>query len=319
MLKSLSPGWRQFLGWTAISISTLTAGFWAVWGSIENFHEGWYFTSTLTNIELLLGQYLSPMLIVMLISIVALRWPGAALPVLGCLALAAAIFLHGGPAAVHLISMPLLALAGLYFLGNPRPRRWAYRCLIGLPLLTALISGAYPGWRAIHRLDDGNYGTRLVQGNGVTLVWAPQGPGWPSHYASWHRAERNCALLSADGLSLASTTQAVWRLPTIDEAVRSLVYRGHNAGGVWNPVNQRATYRVMPDKDSPLWNPHSQVIYWWTGTEAGDGRVYRIAYNGYVLAWDKRGWGDYWAYRCVREPEGQDPFKGPASQDGKLQ
>ncbi len=43
------------------------------------------------------------------------------------------------------------------------------------------------------------------------------------------------------------------------------------------------------------------VIYWWTGTETVNNRAYRIAYNGYVSALDKRGWGDYWAYRCVRE------------------
>jgi len=313
MREFLSPRWRLIVGWTAVSISTLIAGFWAFWGSIENFHEGWYFTSLLKNIGLLLIQYLSPMLVVMLLSILALHWRRIGLVVLGCLAIALAIFFHGAHAAVELISIPLLVLGGLYFLGDPRPRQWARRCLIGLPILTAAVSGAYPGWRAVHRVDDGNYGARVVTGNGVTLLWAPQGPGWPAHYASWQRAERNCALLNADGRSLANTPQNVWRLPTIDEAVRSLVYRGRNAGGVWDPVHQRATYRVMPDKDSPLWNPHSQVIYWWTGTEDGSDKAYRIAYNGYVWALDKRGWGDYWAYRCVREPEPPDGLNSSAA------
>lgn len=27
-------------------------------------------------------------------------------------------------------------------------------------------------------MDDGDYGARLIQGNGVTLVRAPVGPGW---------------------------------------------------------------------------------------------------------------------------------------------
>ncbi len=309
MRKALNPKWRLILGWTAVSISTLAAGFWAFWGSIENFHEGWYFTSLLKNLELMLGQYLSPMLIVMLISILALQWPRAALPVLGSLAIAAALFFRGGHAAVYLISIPLLVLGALYFLGDPQPRRWARRCLVWLPILTALVSGAYPGWRAIHRVDDGNYGMRLVEGNGVSLLWAPVGPGWPSHYASWRQAQRSCAFLNADGLSLAATPQNSWRLPSIDEAVRSLVYRGRNAGGTWDPARQQAQYRVMPDKDSPLWNPHSQVIYWWTGTEAENGKAYRIAYNGYVLALDKRGWGDYWAYRCVRVPDSPDASK----------
>lgn len=316
MREFLSPRWHLILGWTAVSISTLTAGFWAFWGSIENFHEGWYSTSPLKNLELLLVQYLSPMLLVLLISILGLHWPRLALPVFVSLAVAAAVFFRGGRAAVEIISIPLLVLGVLYFLGDPRPRRWARRCLIGLPVLTAVVSGAYPGWRAVHRLDDGNYGARIVEGNGVRLLWAPEGPGWPAHYASWIRAERNCAVLNVDGKSLAGTPQNVWRLPTIDEAVRSLVYRGRNAGGVWDPVRQRATYRMTPDKDSPLWNPHSQVIYWWTGSEDGSNKAYRIAYNGYVLALDKRGWGDYWAYRCVREPDGQHDLSGSANMKG---
>ncbi len=294
---------RPILGWTAVSISTVTAGFWAFWGSIENFHEGWYFASLLRNLALMLGQYLSPSLIVIVISVVALRWRRAALLVPGSLAVAAALFFHGAHAAIYLISIPLLVLGGLYHFGDPQPRRWAYRCLVGIPLMTAVASGAYPGWRATHRLDDGNYGIRLIAGNGVALLWAPQGPGWPSHYASWQEAGQSCAFLNADGVSLAYTAQNLWRLPTIDEAVRSLVYRGQNAGGAWDPVRRSASYRVMPDKDSPLWNAHSQVIYWWTGTEAGNGKAYRIAYNGYVSPLDKRGWGDYWSFRCVREPE----------------
>ncbi|MGO8735148.1 MAG: hypothetical protein ACLQVM_20415 [Terriglobia bacterium] len=41
----LLPKWQRILGWSAVSISTLVSGFWGFWGSIENFHEGWYFTS----------------------------------------------------------------------------------------------------------------------------------------------------------------------------------------------------------------------------------------------------------------------------------
>lgn len=316
MRESLSPRWRVVLGWTAVSISTLTAGFWAFWGSIENFHEGWYFTSLTKDVELMLVQYLSPMLLVLLLSVVALQWPRVALLIFASLAVAAAVFFHGSRVAVELISIPLLALGGLYFLGDPRPPRWARRCVIGLPILTAIVSGAYPGWRAVHRLDDGNYGVRLVEGNGARLLWAPQGPGWPEHYASWSEAQQSCALLNDDGLSLNGVPQNAWRLPTIDEAVRSLVYRGHNAGGVWDPVGRRASYRVTPDKDSPLWNPHSQVIYWWTGTEAGSDKAYRIAYNGYVFALDKAGWGDYWAYRCVREPARHEELNSAASRKG---
>jgi hypothetical protein len=301
--RSLStPTWQRIVGWSAVSISTLVAGFWGFWGSIENFHEGWFWPSLWRNLALMFVQYLSPMIIIVGLSAIAVRWRRAALPIFGAIAVAVVIFFHGANAPLILIAIPMVVVGALYHFGRPEPRRWALRSVIGLPLLTAIVCGAYPGWRAIHRFDDGNYGARLIEGNGVVLMWAPAGPGWPSHYASWTQAQQACASLTADGRSISDKPQNLWRLPTVDEAVRSLVYRGRNAGGVWDPALRRAQYRVMPDKDSPLWNVHSQVIYWWTGTEEGQDKAYRISYNGYVFALDRRGWGDYWAYRCVSEP-----------------
>jgi hypothetical protein len=241
------------------------------------------------------------MILVVGLSAIAIRWRRSALLIFGTLAVAVVLFFHGAAVPVRMIAIPLIVVGVLYHFGRPEPRRWALRSVICLPFLTVIVCGAYPGWRAIHRFDDGNYGSRIIAGDGVELVWAPEGPGWPSHYASWSQARQTCASLTADGRSISDKPQNVWRLPTVDEAVRSLVYRGRNAGGVWDPTLRRAQYRVMPDKDSPLWNPHSQVIYWWTGTEVGNDKAFRIAYNGYVFALDKRGWGDYWAYRCVRE------------------
>jgi hypothetical protein len=107
---------RRVLGWVAVSISTVVASFWAFWGSIENFHEGWYFTDLWRNLTLMFVQYLSPMLIVMMVSLVALRWRRSALPVFGSLALAAAISFKGAFAAVVLGAIPLLVLGGLYLL-----------------------------------------------------------------------------------------------------------------------------------------------------------------------------------------------------------
>jgi hypothetical protein len=252
-MNESSDKWRQVVGWVAVSISVVVACFWAFWGSIENFHEGWYHSSLLQNIGLMIAQYLGPMLVVMLLSMIVLRWPRLALPMLGAAAVAIALFFRGRRVAIELIVIPLVALGVLYRLGRPQPRCWALRSLIGLPLITAVVCGAYPGWRAIHRLDDGNCGMRLIEGNGVTLVWAPEGPGWPSRGASWQKAKRNCAYLTADGRYLADQPQNAWRLPTVDEAVRSMVFRGRNAGGTWDPVLHQARYRMSPDKDSPLW------------------------------------------------------------------
>lgn len=302
-MTNTSAVWRQIAGWAALAVSTAIACFWAFWGSNENFHEGWYFTSIWQNLGLMLVQYLSPMLIVMLMSALALRWPRLALPLLLAAAVFVAWFFRRAHAAAVFLVIPLVGLAVLFHFGRPEPRRWAWRCLIGLPLVTAIVCGAYPGWLAAHRFDDGNYGMRMVEGNGVTLVWAPQGPGWPESGVSWYQAMQNCANLTADGRALADSPQNVWRLPTVDEAVRSLVFRGRNAGGTWNAARQHAQYQTMPDKDSPLWKVHSQVIYWWTSTEADARRAYYISNNGGVLEVPKRLGVGYLAYRCVTTPD----------------
>jgi hypothetical protein len=294
------PRWRLVLGWTAVALYTAAAGFWAVWGSIEAFHEGWYSRSLWQNLALTFGQYLSPMIALAATSALAIRFQRAALPVFWALALGALWLFTRSPAGILFIVLPLTLLGVLYRVGLPRPRRWALAAVLGLPLATALVCGAVPGWRALHRLDDGNYGMRLVEGNGVRLVWAPEGPGWPGDGVTWWDARRRCAYLAADGRTIAPTAQNLWRLPTLEEAVRSLVYRGANAGGTWD--GHAATYRVQPDKDSPLWKRYSRVIYWWTATEAPGDRAWRIAYNGTAYPLGKRGWGSYWSCRCVREP-----------------
>jgi hypothetical protein len=288
---------RRLAGWAGVALAAGMAALWAFWGAIENFHEGWFDRSLWRNLALMVAQYLSPMLLLMLPGLAALKWPRWSLAIFLIPAVAAAMFFGRHWVPMMMISVPLAALGLLLQFGVPEPRRWAFRVMVGLPLATALVSGAVPGWRAINRLDDGNYGERRIAGNGIELNWAPAGPGWPDRGSTWWDARRNCQYLMADGRSLAATPQNHWRLPTIDEAVRSQVHRGRNAGGAWD--GREARYTTWPDKDSPLWNAHSPVIYWWTDTEAQGDRAYRIAYNGMVRAFQKRGWGNYWAYRCV--------------------
>ena len=297
-----SDRWRVWLGWTAVGLSVLAMSFWAFWGAAEAFHEGWYSRSLLANVELTLAQYLAPSLVLLLPVAVGLRWPRAALPLFAGLGIAAALFFRKG-AGVVLIGIPLVVLGVLFYFGRPSPKKWAWRAVLILPGLTAVCTGAVPGYRAMTRWDDGNYGARLIEGNGVRLVWAPEGPGWRDGYGSWQDGTRTCSHLTADGRALSSGVVGVWRLPTIDEAVRSMVRRGENAGGVWDNQRKSAEYRVWPDKESPLWRRYSRVIYWWTSTEDGSGRAYRIAYNGFVAPFEKKGWGDYWAFRCVCSPD----------------
>jgi hypothetical protein len=204
-----------------------------------------------------------------------------------------------------LVISPMIFLGILYWYGRPQPRRRSYLIATGLPILTLLVCGIEPGVRVSGRVDDGNLQARLVEVDGVRLVWAGDGPGWPLEGASWHEAVRRCQHLSDDGRTLAGTPQNVWRLPTAEEAVRSMSRHGVNSGGVWNAQTATAAYRVRPDKETPLWNVHSQVIYWWTATEVDAERAYIIVYDGKVWPRRKRFGPGSLGYRCVKAVEAE--------------
>ena len=251
----------------------------------------------------MLVQYLSPMLLFMGVTLVSIFWPRAGAGLHGILALGVAWFFEGLTNPVTLLlSLPLIGLGVLYWYGRPQPRKVAAFLAIGLPLLTLTICGVEPVLRVSQRLDDGNLQARLVHGNGLTLVWAPDGPGWPREGTDWVEAQRVCAHLDKDGLTLAPVAQHTWRLPTVDEAVRSMARHGQNSGGVWDAESARATYETTPDKESPLWDVHSQVIYWWTATVVDEEHAYIIVYDGEVWPRSKEFGPAYLGFRCVKPP-----------------
>jgi hypothetical protein len=300
-MKQLNP--RRTAGWIAVGISTVITCLWAFWGIIENFHEGWYTESWLSNMGLMFVQYLSPMLIFMGVTLISITWPrfGGGLHMVFAL-LAIWFFQAFSNAATFLIIAPLIGLGLLYWFGRPRPRRIALSLAIGLPMLTLIIFGIEPVLRVSGRLDDGNLQAQQVQGNGVNLIWAPEGPGWPRTGVNWHEAQQVCRYLGEDGLTSALVPQHIWRLPTVDEAVRSMARHGQNSGGVWDAENAQATYQTTPDKESPLWNVHSQVIYWWTATVIDEERAYIIVYDGKVWPRAKQFGPAYLGFRCVKQP-----------------
>jgi hypothetical protein len=294
---------RHTAGWVAVGLSILVTCFWAFWGIVETFHEGWYYESWLSNVGLMFVQYLGPMLIFMIVTLVSILWPrfGGGLHVLFAL-LVAWFFQAFTNTVVLLLITPLIGLGVLYWFGRPRPRKTALSLAIGLPLLTLAISGIGPVLRVSQRVDDGDLQARLVHGNGVTLIWAPDGPGWPRAGTDWYEAEQVCQHLGQDGLTLAPAPQGIWRLPTVDEAVRSMARHGQNSGGVWDADSAQATYETPPDKESPLWNVHSQVIYWWTATEIDGGHAYIVVYDGKVWPRAKQFSPAYLGFRCVKLP-----------------
>lgn len=307
----MSPRLRQVLGWSSVALSTLLACFWGFWGAIENFHEGWYHPSLAMNLAMMVGQYMLPMLLFVGAALTAIRWPAVG----GLLHVAAALlalwhFRGAAPLVIYpFISGPLLLMGVAYGLGRPEPRRRAVAVALALPLATFLVSSAWPAWRVAGRIDDGDRSARRVTAGGADLVWAPQGPGWPGDGVSWDEAVRRCRHLDADGDSLHEDPQDIWRLPTVEEAVRSMHFRGSPAGGSWDPARARARYRRMPDKESPLWDVHSKVIYWWTATEVDTAEAWIIAYNGQVWPRPKRARWGYLGFRAVKEI-GREPPGG---------
>ncbi len=313
MSKSLQMKRELNIGWTATILSTIVASWWAFWGANENFHEGWWVPELHIR---LLGTlaYLAPMLISMGLAVISIWRPkvGAVLMFLfGLFFTGFIIYQRWGAIDLRIIlgwapvTIMVIGLGALWWFGVPRPVKLAYAIAIGLPLLIAIGFSVEPAIRVSQRVDDGITSERLVSGNGVELIWAPEGPGWvrdQQDSVDWDEAMDLASRLSEDGTQLMDEPLNFWRLPTIDEAVRSLTRGGENAGGEWDTEQERATYRIQPDQESPLWRVWAETIYWWTSTEAGPDRAYRIVCNGQVHALRRDLNMGTLGFRAVREP-----------------
>lgn len=311
------------MGWIAVGCGTLSACIWAFWGSIENFHEGWY-DPLLYKRMLGTLAYLGPMLLTITLTLLGIRFPriggGLYFAIAGWFTWWVISTRSDSGLGAILSWLPVTFVpvgAGLLFwLGRPRPQKMAYRITLLLPLAVALACSIEPIWRIAHRVDDGDLSARYVIGNEYTLVWAPAGPGWartPHDVLDYSEAVERCDHLSPDGLSVMEESQNVWRLPTIEEAVASLTRAGHNAEGNWDADARRASYRVMPDKESPLWDPHSTTIYMWTSTEPDPEHAYKIVFNGQVWpVHKKRPMGSH-GFRAVRTPTAAERAKAESA------
>jgi hypothetical protein len=334
---------------------TLVTGLWTFWGVSEMYYEGWGQPFPLPL------AYLIPGVVSALFTIIVLTWPRLGGWLIAALGLVFTAWWWGMAAnrgeltaGFVLSTFPvsgILVLAGVLFIligrfrqrllesGWTPPDQWLRRNLsyviaLGIPGLVALGLSVYylPGLLA--RVDDGERGARLIEGNGVRLVWAPLGPGWNwkqpwGGYPSWRslalyglqptgleeagssdarvgEAEMQetglCGYLDADGLSLMDEPQDIWRMPTVDEVLRSLALHGENSGCAWEGGTGRADCSKTPDKETPLWAPDMEPIYYWTGEEFDQEEAYYVSYNGWVGEQPK-DWGNpRHGYRCVRAP-----------------
>ncbi len=299
------------LGWAGVAITVAFSELWTYWGAFENFHEGWYSGSLLDNLLMMLLQYLSFPIAFVLLALIALKWKYAGLAAYLAASGFCAWFFSGAQFSVAglLIALPLAALGFLFFFGDARPRGWARALIVLLPLLTVLVISIPQGIKISQRVDDGDLGLRVVEGNGVTLAWAPRGPGWPDEGVSWDEACQRCKYLSADGLTLMETEQNIWRLPTVDEAVRSMALHGENAGGIWDAADEKASYERTPDKESPLWDVRAKTIYYWTGDASPRDaeQAYIVVYDGGVYDRNKAYRLGYLSFRAVKDVTAESP------------
>ena len=346
---------RQRLpGLIAASLMIMVTLFWTFWGVAEMYHEGWW-GAWINRLP-----YLVPILVCLLPTLAGITWPflGGAL----ILGLSVFVFFFFGP-QLFVFYVPA-GLVGALFLWDGvlkrrypeafiRPATWWRRHLLSLmavggTLLVALGVSAFNLPIVLSRQDDGDRSARLIEGNGVVLVWAPEGPGWNFRqawggYPSWQSVAlydnpptgfedkpghiwggpdfayatagdmQNgsiCSYLSEDGLTLMDEPQDIWRMPTADELVRSLVHHGENAGCSWDgEVGLQVDCEQQPDKESPLWSTDHAAIYYWAEDEYDTDEAVFVSYNGWVNATRKTSGNPRHSYRCVREPY---RFQSPA-------
>src|SRR5512144_1526483 len=172
----------------------------AVSGTASLFYEGWGRPAAR------MFSYVAPAVVLLVLGLIALRWPAPG----GTLLLVAAVA-HGVwwmnwqlqrqivPSEVlletALMMIGPIVLAALLLLFDARHRRllrtegitpsprwlvrhWAEALLVALPVLGVAVLSAQQLPAMLARHDDGIRGARTIAGNGVTLVWAPRGPGW---------------------------------------------------------------------------------------------------------------------------------------------
>jgi hypothetical protein len=115
-----------------------------------------------------------------------------------------------------------------------------------------------------------------------------------------------CRHLSADGTTLIAEPQDVWRLPTTDKIVRSLVHRGQNAGCTWDGLSTSAVCERQPNKDTPLWTPDEAPTYYWAADEYDADEAWYVPYTGGrwyggAIAHQRKSWSNArHGFRCVR-------------------
>jgi hypothetical protein len=81
------------------------------------------------------------------------------------------------------------------------------------------------------------------------------------------------------------------------------LWKGEHAGCTWDRETRDVTCEHPPNKDTPLWAPDQEPIYYWSGEEYDEESAFYVGYTGQRAHRQPKGWGNpRHGYRCVREP-----------------
>ena len=203
-------------GWIGRTILIVITSFWCYWSVGEMYHEGWWGPFYIRLI------YLIPGTAFLLLTLIGIKWPrlgGWLIIVLGGLFTVFFMNIHfvegklsvGRDLTGSLISGPLVFMGILLLIDGqnrkrqitkgwtPQSKWWRrnfwylFAVIPPLGICIGLSINSLPF--VLTRVDDGDRGARLIEGNGENLVWAPEGPGW-----NWKQDLRWLSLLEYDRL-----------------------------------------------------------------------------------------------------------------------
>jgi len=191
-----SSKFRRPAGFLAVGLMIFITSAWAFWGAAEFYYEAWGLPFPEPF------YYFLPFFITLTLTLVALKWPRLGGWVIVLLGGAFTIFtmrprIVSGQLTVQAffswfpVTFLTLFVGGLFIWGgqiafrdvhksNDYPwwrRNLHYLLALGLPMLIIMGISAYMLPSVLTRVDDGDRSARLIEGNGVQLVWAPAGPG----------------------------------------------------------------------------------------------------------------------------------------------